>query len=179
MKTKFFFFLAMLLMSSVGAFAQSETNTPLEGDLNHDGKVDAADITYLVNIILKKTNEPVEGDFWYFGNDIDNAGAPGDGPIYDSSDESFGWHYLDTSVDRIAIPYMDMSPDRKHIHYAMPVASGFNDIVNANNTSQLYGFNISTQIINGVEYNIYKTKEEYKRLNGFYFIKSGTTPVIP
>ena len=44
----------MLLMSSVGAFAQSETNTPLEGDLNHDGKVDAADITVLVDIIMKK-----------------------------------------------------------------------------------------------------------------------------
>jgi hypothetical protein len=32
MKTKFFFFLAMLLMSSVGAFAQSESKTPLKGD---------------------------------------------------------------------------------------------------------------------------------------------------
>lgn len=60
MKTKFFLFLAMLLMSSVGAYAQTETSTPLKGDLNEDGKVDAADITIIVNIIMGKGVEPVD-----------------------------------------------------------------------------------------------------------------------
>jgi len=57
MKTKYFFFLAMLLMGSVGAFAQSETNTPLKGDLNEDGKVDAADIVVLVDLVMKSGGE--------------------------------------------------------------------------------------------------------------------------
>ena len=67
MKTKIVFALvAFLMFGNVNLNAQengnlqkSESTTSLEGDLNHDGKVDAADITYLVNIILKKTNEPI------------------------------------------------------------------------------------------------------------------------
>ena len=51
MKTKILFFLAMLLTCSMGAFAQSGNGEPLKGDLNNDGKVDAADVVTLVNII--------------------------------------------------------------------------------------------------------------------------------
>ena len=72
MKTKFFFFLAMLLMSSVGAFAQSETNTSLEGDLNHDGEVDAADVVVLVDIIMKK-NVDSNKYYWYAGTTLPTA----------------------------------------------------------------------------------------------------------
>ena len=58
MRTKLFFFLALLLMNSLGVFAQSETSTSLQGDLNHDGKVDAADIVALADIIMKKDVGP-------------------------------------------------------------------------------------------------------------------------
>ena len=171
MKTKFFFFLAMLLMSSVGAFAQSETNTPLEGDLNHDGKVDAADITYLVNIILKKTNEPVEGDFWYWGDDIDNAGAPGDGPIYDMEEQQFGWHRINEGASIIEVPYWNTEPDRKYMYYVVPVASGFNDIVNGAYESQKFAFTEERRTIGGVEYYIWKSIYQIKRAGGLYIYK--------
>lgn len=60
MKTKIVFALiAFLMLGSVNLNAQengnsqnSESTNSLEGDLNHDGKVNAADITYLVNIIM-------------------------------------------------------------------------------------------------------------------------------
>ena len=180
MKTKIVFALiAFLMFGNVNLNAQengnlqkSESTTSLEGDLNHDGKVDAADITYLVNIILKKTNEPVEGDFWYWGDDIDNAGAPGDGPIYDMLDESFGWHRLDVSKNSFAIPYWEVpSGEEKNIVYAVPVASGFTDIQNYTNVSQLYAFTIETRTINGIEYNVYTSIMQYKRANGLYFVK--------
>ena len=67
MKTKFFFFLAMLLMSSVGAFAQSESKTPLKGEVNEDGIVDAADVVEVVNIIMKKDVDPNKYYWWRNG----------------------------------------------------------------------------------------------------------------
>ena len=58
MKTKFIFALAaFLLMGSTCLKAQENNNSSItyqEGDLNHDGEVDVADITYLVNLIINK-----------------------------------------------------------------------------------------------------------------------------
>lgn len=68
MKTKIVFALvAFLMLGSVNLNAQengnsqnSESTTSLEGDLNNDGKVDAADITYLVNIIMNIEKSQVD-----------------------------------------------------------------------------------------------------------------------
>ena len=72
MKAKILFALtALLMLGSVSLNAQengnssnSESKTQLEGDLNHDNKVDVADVTYLVNIIMNQStseNIPVTG----------------------------------------------------------------------------------------------------------------------
>lgn len=60
---RYLFLLTVLLMlGGVSLKAQangtpSERTTPLEGDLNHDLKVDVADVTYLVNLIMSKRSE--------------------------------------------------------------------------------------------------------------------------
>ena len=58
MKTKFIFALAALLLMGSASLKAQENNysstTYEEGDLNHDGEVDVADITYLVNLIMNK-----------------------------------------------------------------------------------------------------------------------------
>ena len=62
MKTKFIFALAVLLLMGSACLKAQESNnsstTYEEGDLNHDGEVDVADITCLVNLIMnqKKTD---------------------------------------------------------------------------------------------------------------------------
>ena len=72
MKAKILFALAALLMlgsvslnaQEVGNSSNSESTTQLEGDLNHDNKVDVADVTYLVNIIMNQSTSediPVTG----------------------------------------------------------------------------------------------------------------------
>ena len=72
MKAKILFALAALLMlgsvslnaQEVGNSSNSESTTQLEGDLNHDNKVDVADVTYLVNLIMNQStseNIPVTG----------------------------------------------------------------------------------------------------------------------
>ena len=79
MKTKLITTLTALLML-VGISAQAQTgnqtpasaeSTDLEGDLNHDGKVDVADVTYLVNLIMKNKSEAKDGTYyWYIGTEI-------------------------------------------------------------------------------------------------------------
>lgn len=72
MKAKILFALSALLMlgsaslnaQEVGNSSNNESTTQLEGDLNHDNKVDVADVTYLVNIIMNQSTSediPVTG----------------------------------------------------------------------------------------------------------------------
>lgn len=54
MKTKKFFLMAAMLLTSVCTFAQ---NSPLKGDVNGDGKVDVADIVAILEIMKNGTKE--------------------------------------------------------------------------------------------------------------------------
>ena len=73
MKQNFLILLAAMLLISVGAFAQNGNNEPLKGDVNGDGKVDMADVTMLIDIILGRSgtepvNPPEEPTYhWYVG----------------------------------------------------------------------------------------------------------------
>ena len=71
MKTRFFFLLlAAVLLGSVSVKAQSET--PLKGDVNGDGKVDVADIVAILEIIKKNSSTPGETKYyWYIGTSTD------------------------------------------------------------------------------------------------------------
>lgn len=64
MKTKKLFLMAAMLLTSMCAFAQSESNEPLKGDVNGDGKVDVADITAIVAIIMKNGGQE-ETTYWF------------------------------------------------------------------------------------------------------------------
>ena len=106
MKTKFFFFLAMLLMSSVGAFAQSESKTPLKGDVNEDGIVDAADIVEVVNIIMKKDVDPNKY-YWYIG--VENSSSISN---VQTDNTIGGWHKIGTSLSGFVL---DTNTNAVHI----------------------------------------------------------------
>jgi hypothetical protein len=57
--------LAAMLLISMGAFAQS--NEPLEGDVNKDGKVDVADIVKVIDIMAAGEQPQTTKYTWYFG----------------------------------------------------------------------------------------------------------------
>ena len=61
--------MAVMLLASMCAFAQSANNEPLKGDVNGDGKVDVADITALVKIIMENGGGSQEETtyYWYVG----------------------------------------------------------------------------------------------------------------
>ena len=98
MKTKKLFLMAAMLLASMCAFAQSKSNEPLKGDVNGDGKVDVADITAIVAIIMNNT--PQTTYYWYVGqanplqmNEIS--------PILHGENEftsGGGWHDLGTTL---------------------------------------------------------------------------------
>ena len=103
MKAKILFVLAALLMlGSVSLNAQengnssnSESATQLEGDLNHDGKVDVADVTYLVNLIMKNQSEAKDGTYyWYIG--VENPTSISD---IQTDNTKPGWHEIGASLD--------------------------------------------------------------------------------
>ena len=65
MKQKLFMLLAVILLGSASAFAQSGSDTPIKGDVNGDGVVDIADIAAVIDIIKNGQNQPTY--YWYVG----------------------------------------------------------------------------------------------------------------
>lgn len=65
MKTKKLFLMAAMLLMSVCTFAQSET--PLKGDVNGDGKVDVADIVAVIEIMKNNDGTTETKYYWYIG----------------------------------------------------------------------------------------------------------------
>ena len=74
MKTKTIFMLAAMLLISMGAFAQS--NEPLEGDVNKDGKVDVADIVKVIDIMAAGEQPQPTVYYWYVGYNQDAYDNP-------------------------------------------------------------------------------------------------------
>ena len=66
MKTKKFLLMAAMLLTNVCTFAQSENNEPLKGDVNGNGKVDVADITAIIEIIMKNGSGTSQETKYYF-----------------------------------------------------------------------------------------------------------------
>ena len=134
MKTKFFFFLAMLLMSSVGAFAQSESNTPLKGDVNEDGIVDAADVVEVVNIIMKKDVDPNKY-YWYIGVDnpssISNIQTDNTVPGWHEIGSSLSGFVLDTNDEANEV-ILDNNPVYYNYYVIIPDELGIYDFFGSN-----------------------------------------------
>ena len=59
-----------MLQISMVAYAQNGDSDPLRGDVNGDGKVDLADVTELVNIILSNSTAPTVTYYWYVGKSV-------------------------------------------------------------------------------------------------------------
>ena len=182
MKTKLITTLtALLMLVGIGAQAQTDNQTPssaestdLEGDLNHDGKVDVADVTYLVNIILK--NKPLEGCFWYLSNEaLTEDNAPHDPEAQDAEDHK-GWRYLDPNTSSLITPYVE-TDDGSGAHWciATPASLNFDTITNNTGIDVTNAFNHSTITVNNVKYDVWISTSTSSRMMGFYLITSGST----
>ena len=167
MKTKLIITLTALLML-VGINAQAQVSsqtttcaesTELEGDLNHDGKVNVADVTYLVDLIMKQSTS---GYYWYFGvGNLTTNDGPNSGNIYTYDNPGLGWYALDTTVNSFTTPTYKLNNDNLSWIIALPVASGFNDAQDALGSILTNGtWHTYYLTINGVQYLIIKQDDE-------------------
>lgn len=150
MKTKLFMLLTMMIVS-MGAFAQS--NEPLEGDVNKDGKVDVADIVKVIDIMAAAEQPQTTVYYWYVGTEkptestnpeinIDNEG----------SNYSTGWTRLTEKPNQIKIFKETEGWYDVQWYLAAPAEWGF---VTSFNGIQVGGWTKTTISINGVLYNVW------------------------
>ena len=95
MKTRFFFLLlAAVLLGSVSVKAQSET--PLKGDVNGDGKVDVADIVAVIEIMKNNDGTTETKYYWYVGQTDPSTMTEISPIVTDTS--SPGWRLIGTTL---------------------------------------------------------------------------------
>jgi hypothetical protein len=179
MKAKILIALAALLMlgsvslnaQEVGNSSNSESTTQLEGDLNHDNKVDVADVTYLVNLIMKN-KDGGDSYFWYLSNEaLTEDNTPHDIQEQDAQDHK-GWRYLDPNTSSLRTPYVETdNGGQAHWCIATPVSLGFNTITNNTGINVTSAFNHSTITVNNVEYDVWILTSTSSRMMGFYINK--------
>ncbi len=170
MKTKFFFFLAMLLMSSVGAFAQSESKTPLKGDVNEDGIVDAADVVEVVNIIMKKGVDSNKY-YWYIGTE-----NPASISNIQTDNTVGGWHEIGSSLSGFVLDTNDnpVHISETRVPYYIVIPNEL-DIYDSLGDKMYYVFDAVTCNISG--YKAYKWNAE-KDGSGAPGVKNVTGVII-
>lgn len=165
MKAKILFALtALLMLGSVSLNAQengnssnSESTTQLEGDLNHDNKVDVADVTYLVNLIMKNQSEAKDGMYyWYIG-----AENPSTISNIQTDNNVAGWHEIGSSLSgfkldtTIKANKITVSETDQVLYYI--VIPNELDIYDSNEDNGYYMFNEVTCNITGYkayQYNV-------------------------
>lgn len=177
MKAKILFALtALLMLGSVSLNAQengnssnSESTTQLEGDLNHDNKVDVADVTYLVNLIMKNQSEAKDGMYyWYIG--VDNPTTISN---IQTENTKAGWHEIGTSLDGFVLDATNTdnqvilnTENVKYYYYvAIPNNLHIYDSSNTNNVEELY-FESATCNIAGYKVLHYKIEPGTRVVKG-------------
>ena len=174
MKTKLITTLtALLMLVGIGAQAQTDNqtrtnaeSTDLEGDLNHDNKVDVADVTYLVNLIMKNQSEAKDGTYyWYIG--VDNPASISD---IQTDNTKPGWHSIGTTLSGFNLD-TDENPvilsttlTDKYMYYVV-IPNELN-LYDADGASILYSFNQVECSITG--YKAYHYDTEVRRARGVY-----------
>ena len=180
MKTKKLFLFAAMLLTSVCAFAQSENDEPLVGDVNGDGVVDIADVVAVLKIMKDgggTSGGPVTY-YWYVGTEDPMTMTEITNPIpsNDPSTASLGggWRTIGTTLGTYTMenPLWDddnaifLSQTRVTYYVALP-----SDLLRFRSEFPTYGadvtddkYTISTEKkrLNGVDYTIYKSKGESK-----------------
>ena len=153
--------------------------------MNHDGEVNAADVVCLVDIIMKKeSHSQPTGSYWYYGTveDLEKGSAPSAKTAITYTNEMYktydatqsAWYNLDTSVERLHIPYAVGEIISKVNCIAVPVSSGFNDLVDTDGIVSLTdrGMVRTNKTINGIDYIVWYN-ETIGRIMG-YLINSNS-----
>ena len=123
MKTKIMMLLAAMLLSA-RAFAQSENNEPLKGDVNGDGKVDVADINEIIKIMKEAGGTAGETTYYWYVGQTDPSTMTSISPIVTDYNSGGGWYELGTSVPETIQQLVKGGDSTKSWYTAVPITSG-------------------------------------------------------
>ena len=162
MKTKIMMLLAAMLLSA-SAFAQSENNEPLKGDVNGDGKVDVADINEIIKI-MKNAGGTAETTtyYWYAGQTMPES--MDSDPIVD--DENFTnnkWHTLGdaTFIDQT----IKGGTSGTKWKIAVPTSKEFTPYASDLATPETSWDKITTIMVNNISYDVWQTYSSGVKVN--------------
>lgn len=176
MKTRFIFLLlATVLLGSVSVNAQSkkapkkaESETPLKGDVNGDGKVDVADIVAILKI-MKDGGGTSEGTkyYWYVGQ-TDPSTMTSISPIV-TDNTSPGWRLIGNTLPNYSSSNklwdgtgISTGSTKKTNYVALPNNTLYMYDSAGNISTALWGNSIGTVELGGVTYYIYSSVANIK-----------------
>ena len=163
---KFFFMLAAMLLTSVCAMAQSNNTTPLKGDVNGDGTVDAADLAAVLKIMKEAGGAVGEKMcYWYAGTNDGNE-------ITESNFTDVASRIPESEIPETGF----VSALGQYVYFVMPNTKRLTSLVDAD------GLSIDYDCTDAFGYHIYKTEST---INGnvyyaveqiIYYWYAGQTP---
>ena len=174
MKTKIMMLLAAMLLSA-GAFAQSENNEPLKGDVNGDGVVDVADIAAIIEIMKNGGGTGEQTTYyWYIGKDKPQA-LPTSSTTLAKNNEP-GWRLIGTSKPTAGTLLYDAGPIGSAIYvntifdyYYFAINSDVNLAIYDSLGNESTRFITTPEVSNGI--NIYKTTFTNDKFNAIVKVK--------
>ena len=155
MKTKIFFLLATMLLTSMCAFAQSGNNGTLKGDVNGDGVVDVADINAVIEIMKNGggTGEETK-DYWYAGQ-VQPQDMSSNPTVDDTNFTVDKWHTLGTATT--IAKRITGGTSGNDWYVAVPTSINLKPTAGDLSTPDTSWDNLGTITVNEVSYTIWRT----------------------
>ena len=151
------FLMAAMLLAGVCAFAQSNNNEPLKGDVNGDGKVDVADIVAIIEIMKNGGTSGETASYYYVGTTKPTSSMtiPGD-----------GWNVIEQGSNEIHIETSGLILPPTVWYIAIPHSYGYQAYDSTGSAIDNVSYNKSQDpiTINGIKYDLF-TSIELPRLN--------------
>lgn len=134
---------------------KAESQTPLKGDVNEDGKVDVADIAAII-AIMKANGGEDEGPvyYWYVGTEEPTTSTnPANNLDNEHTAHSTGWTKLSAKPEN-GIKIFKETPDWSDVQWYLAAPAEWNYVTSYNGW-QVGGWTKTTVTIKGVLYNVW------------------------
>lgn len=152
--------LAVMLLGSASAMAQSGNIDPARGDVNGDGIVDVGDINAILKIMRDGGGPVTVGGYyyWYVGSTQ---------PVSSSDVTSSGWTKLNSKPSQIDVN-TDMVIPPVVWYVAIPHEYGFQPYDSTGGAPDSAGWTKSQVTIQNVSYDVFTSNGSAPRVNAIY-----------
>ncbi len=155
MRTKIFFLLATMLLTSMCAFAQSGNNGTLKGDVNGDGVVDVADINAVIEIMKNGGGTGEETKYYWYAGQVQPQDMSSNPTVDDTNFTVDKWHTLGTATTIAKTITGGTSGNDWYV--AVPTSINLKPTATDLTTPDTSWDNLGTITISGISYTVWRT----------------------